>query len=522
MGVLIYDWRIGDCDFRFTESFLGSIIFPAQPQAGIFLDGDSPRMIRNLTNRLILIAIVLAFALWVDLSRTVTILNPLDNSVWFQRDVTPRLGLDLQGGLQVLLEADLPENVQIDADSMETARTIVQQRTDALGVNENVIQVAGDRRIVGEFPGLEDSDAVLATIQQTGLLEFVDTGDYSPEPGTMLKTDFAAQAAESSTPPTPATEAAPTGTPTPAAAPEAAPTETAQPPEEIVYHTVMTGKDLESVSVVQSTLGSYAISFTLSSEGADIFAAHTAANVNKFLTIVLDGRVISSPRIESAIPDGQGQITGNFTYETANAFAIQLRYGSLPIPLKVVETRIIGPTLGEDSLQKSLIAGLIGMTIVALFMGIYYRLPGIVAVLSILVYAAIAFAVFKWFHFTLTLAGIAGFLLSTGAALDANILIFERLKEELRNGRNLVTAVDQGWTRAWSSIRDSNLATIITSLILLWFGSTFGATIVKGFSLTLLIGVGISLFTAIYVTRTLLALFLKAFKPTNFERWFGI
>jgi len=162
------------------------------------------------------------------------------------------------------------------------------------------------------------------------------------------------------------------------------------------------------------------------------------------------------------------------------------------------------------------------MTIVALFMIIYYRLPGIVAVLSILIYATVTFAVFKWFHFTLTLPGIAGFLLSTGAALDANILIFERLKEELRNGKNLAQAVDQGWTRAWSSIRDSNLAAIITSLILFWFGSTFGATIVKGFSLTLALGVAISLFTAIYVTRTLLVVFLRSFKPQNLDRWFGI
>lgn len=162
------------------------------------------------------------------------------------------------------------------------------------------------------------------------------------------------------------------------------------------------------------------------------------------------------------------------------------------------------------------------MVIVALFMGIYYRMPGIVADLSILFYAAIAFAIFKYFHFTLTLPGIAGFLLSTGAALDANILIFERIKEELRNGRVLTQAVDQGWTRAWPSIWESNVTTIITSLILFWFGSTFGATIVKGFSLTLALGVGISLFTATYITRTMLALFLRTFKPANLQRWFGI
>jgi preprotein translocase subunit SecD len=167
-------------------------------------------------------------------------------------------------------------------------------------------------------------------------------------------------------------------------------------------------------------------------------------------------------------------------------------------------------------------AGMIGMVIVILFMAIYYRMPGIVADLSIIFYAIIAFAIFKWFHFTLTLPGIAGFLLSTGAALDANILVFERIKEELRNGRNLMQAVDQGWTRAWPSIWESNLATIFTSGILFYFGSAFGATIVKGFSLTLILGVVISLITAVFVTRTLLALFLKTFKPTNLERWFGI
>lgn len=453
-------------------------------------------MIRNLTNRIILIVIVVALALWIDFSREVSIFNPVTNEPFFSRDLAPRLGLDLQGGLQVLLEADLPADAEIDSSLMDIAREIVQQRTDALGVNENVIQVAGDRRIVGEFPGLEDTEAVLATIQQTGLLEFVDTGDFAPEDGSLLVTDYS-----------------PTG-------------EAVEAPVDgsTVYHTIMTGAEIDSVAVAQDTLeaGRYTIDFVLKRNGAQIFADHTAANTGKFLSILLDKQVISAPVINSAIPGGQGSISGNFTSESANAFAIQLRYGSLPVPLKIVETRIIGPTLGADSLNKSLVAGLIGMTIVALFMIIYYRMPGIVAVLSILIYATVAFAVFKWFHFTLTLPGIAGFLLSTGAALDANILIFERLKEELRNGKNLSQAVDQGWTRAWPSIRDSNISAILTSLILFWFGSAFGATIVKGFSLTLALGVGISLFTAIYVTRTLLVLFLRGFKPQNLERWFGI
>ncbi|MBL8062983.1 MAG: protein translocase subunit SecD [Anaerolineales bacterium] len=452
-------------------------------------------MIRNLTNRIIFIVLILALALWVDFTNEVELINPVTDEPLFTRNLEPRLGLDLQGGLQVLLEADVPEDQAIDAQSMEIARDIVQQRTDALGVNENVIQIAGDRRIVGEFPGLENTDSVLATIQQTGLLEFVDTGTVSPEPGTILVTDYSPTGAS--------VEAPDANTP--------------------VYHTIMTGAELESISVSQDTLGTtYLINFALKSDGTKIFADHTSANVGKFLTIVLDKQVISSPVINDAITGGGGTISGNFTYESANAFAVQLRYGSLPIPLKVVETRIIGPTLGADSLNKSLIAGLIGMAIVASFMIIYYRMPGVVAVISILIYAAFAFAIFKWFHFTLTLPGIAGFLLSTGSALDANILIFERLKEELRNGRTLIQAMDLGWTRAWSSIRDSNLSAIITAVILFWFGSTFGATIVKGFSLTLALGVLISLFTAIYVTRTLLALFLKAFKPQNLDAWFGL
>ena len=460
-------------------------------------------MLRNLTNRIIIILLVLALALWMDLSSRVEIPNPVDEgAILFSRDVNPRLGLDLQGGLQVLLEADVPAGTVINRDELETARDIVENRTNALGVSENLIQVAGDRRIVGEFPGAEDADAILDIIQQTGLLEFVDTGDFSPPEGTILQTDFVAGA----TPTTPATPVTP-------------PTDGTEP----VYHTIMTGKELTSVSVSPDQLtGRYIINFSLSPEGSIIFGNHTAANTGKYLTITLDKRVISAPVIEGAIPGGQGSISGSFTPESANALAVQLKYGSLPIPLKVVETRIIGPTLGEDSLQKSLRAGLIGMIVVVLFMAIYYRMPGIVADLAILFYAAIAFAIFKYFHFTLTLPSIAGFLLSTGAALDANILIFERLKEELRNGRNLNQAVDQGWARAWPSIWESNTTTIITSIILYWFGSTFGATLVKGFSLTLFLGVGVSLFTAIFVTRTLLTVALQTFRPTNYERWFGI
>jgi preprotein translocase subunit SecD len=455
-------------------------------------------MIRNVYTRLIFILVILALALWIDLNERITIYNPIDETPLIDRDVRPQLGLDLRGGLQVLLEADLPEDAEIDSDSMETARTIMENRTNALGVSENVLQIAGERRIVGEFPGLEDANDVLATIQQTGLLEFVDTGDINLPAGTIVKTDFAT-ASES----------------------EAPPGENGVE-ESVVYQTIMTGKDLRQVAVSQDQLGQYIIQFELTSEGAKIFAEHTAANVGKHLTIVLDKQVISSPVINSEIPDGQGIIQGSFTSESANALAVQLRYGSLPVPLEVVETRIIGPTLGEDSLQSSMVAGLIGFTIVILFMGIYYRLPGIMADISILMYAAIVFAIFKYIGVTLTLPGIAGFMLSTGSALDANILVFERLKEELRGGKTLRQAFDQAWSRAWPSIRDSNIAALITAGILFWFGSTFGATIVKGFSLTLALGIAISLFSSLYITRTLLALALDWFKPQNLKRWVGI
>ncbi|HSG42584.1 MAG TPA: protein translocase subunit SecD [Anaerolineales bacterium] len=457
-------------------------------------------MIRNLTNRIIFILLIVAVSLWIDFSNEIRIFNPVDDTTLFERNTAARLGLDLQGGLQVLLEADLPENTSINADEMETARSIVENRTNALGVSENLIQVAGDRRIVGEFPGAEDADAILDIIQQTGLLEFVDTGDYSPEPGTVLQTDYGVESTADGT--APATEG--------------------ETPE-VVYRTLMTGGDLRSVAISQNQFGSdYSIDFTLSPEGASIFGAHTAANIGKYVTIVLDKRVVSSPVINTAIPDGSGSITGSFTAEAANALAVQLRYGSLPIPLKVVETRIIGPTLGEDSLQRSLVAGMIGFAIVILFMGIYYRMPGITANISILMYAVILFAVFKLIGVTMTLPGIAGIMLSTGSALDANILVFERLKEELRSGRAMRQAFDQAWSRAWPSIRDSNIAAIITALILLWFGSAFGATIVKGFSITLMIGIAISLFSSLFITYTLLGLALNTFKPKNLERWIGI
>lgn len=452
-------------------------------------------MIRNQNTRLLVIALLVAFALWIGMSETLFISNPFNGEVLYERNVKPQLGLDLRGGLQVLLEADLPADAEISADSMEVARSVIENRTNALGVSENVVQLAGERRIVGEFPGLEDTEGVIAVIQQTGLLEFVDMGDTPLPPGTIIKTDYGLSQND-------------------------APTEDAEAP--IIYNTVMTGAALKDVGVTQPQSGQFQIAFELTPDETEVFGEYTATHIEQYLAIVLDKEIISAPRIQSAITEGNGVITGQFDYESANALVVQLRYGSLPVPLKIVESRIIGPTLGEDSLQRSLQAGMIGAIIVILFMAIYYRLPGITADISILFYAIIAFAVFKWIGVTLTLPGIAGFMLSTGSALDANILVFERFKEELRRGRTLGQAFDMAWSRAWPSIRDSNAAVLITSLILFWFGSAFGASIVKGFAITLALGVSISLFSALYITRTLLAVALDKIKITDYPRWFGI
>ncbi|MCJ7535671.1 MAG: protein translocase subunit SecD [Anaerolineales bacterium] len=434
---------------------------------------------------LVIILVVVAAAIWIDLPN-----NPGIHIAGINREIETRLGLDLVGGVQALLEADLPEGTAVDSEKMQTATRIVENRVNGLGVTEALVQQAGDQRIVVELPGIEDPTIAISTIQETGLLEFVSMG-LSPQPaGAIIVTDVATSEA---------------------------PLEGQQ-----IWETIMTGDTIENVQVSRDPSGQYVIQFRLNSEGAQIFADYTTQHVGEYLGIVLDKTVISAPVVNEPIKEGEGVISGAFTLESANNLAIQLRYGSLPIPLKVVETRTIGPSLGQDSLDKSLTALLIGFIVVILFMAIYYRLPGVLADISIIIYALVTFSIFRYLPVTLTLPGIAGFMLSTGSALDANILIFERLKEELRAGRKLNQAVDIAWKRAWPSIRDSNIATLITCGILFWFGSAFGATIVKGFSLTLAIGVMISLFTALIVTRTFMNLVLAYVRDKNYSRWFGI
>ncbi|NPA93621.1 MAG: protein translocase subunit SecD [Chloroflexi bacterium] len=473
---------------------------------------------RNPKRYLIPVLLLIALAVYIDLPSTtsVTIPNPFGGKPLFSHPVQVRLGLDLQGGVQALLESEIPCD-QVSPEAMETARAIVEKRVNGLGVSEAVVQLADNCRIVVELPGERDPERALETIRKTGVLEFVDLGDTYLPPGTPVLTDFRQQHQTTAATPTPEATATPAeGEAT--ATPEASPT-----PEPKVWHTVMTGADLKSVTVVPSQTGSgYEIAFTLTDKGAKIFADYTSKNVGKILGIALDGKIISAPRVNSPITDGRGVITGDFTLESANDLAIQMRYGSLPIPLKVVQSQTIGPTLGEDSLRKSMNAGIIAIIVILSFMALYYRLPGLVADLALISYALLSFAIFKWIPVTFTLPGIAGFVLSIGMAVDANILIFERMKEELRDGHPLIHAIDLGWERAWPSIRDANISTLITTAILFWFGNAYGASLVKGFALTLAIGVLVSLFTAVTITRIFLHTVLDALDFSAHTSWFGI
>ncbi len=404
-------------------------------------------------------------------------------------DYPVQQGLDLKGGLQVLLEADVPSDRPIDPDDIDTARQIVGQRVNALGVVEPLVQVEGLRRILVELPGIENPQLAIDLIQGTALLEFVDTGLQPLPEGMCIRTSL-------NEGPSPCELSGDTLEPS------------GIPPS---FETVLTGDGLRAATSQPTGLGrSYLVGFELEPEAAEVFEAFTRENQGQFLTIVLDKRVISSPRISAVISDS-GTITGDFTLEEAQHLALQLRYGSLPIPLRIERTRLIGATLGEQSIQSSIQAGIIGVSVVLLFMAIYYRLPGLLADLALLIFALLNFAVFKWLSVTLTLPAIAGFLLSTGMAVDANVLVFERIKEEIRHGESLRKAIDIGFDRAWPSIRDSNVATLVICLILWIFGRNFGASMVQGFAITLAIGVMISMFTAIVITRTLMRIAVGSF-----------
>jgi preprotein translocase subunit SecD len=429
-----------------------------------------------------------------------------------------RRGLDLQGGLQVVLQARPVAGQTLDSGTLEGTRQTLERRVNGLGVSEPLIQTRGNDQIIVELPGVDDPQEATRILQETALLEIIDPlGQYLPR-GTVVDTtlgpaDYALGAE------TPGSEATPASTPLAATQGAATPLPGARTPTGPVYQTVISGAELKNAYVTTGNTGmNQVVGFELQSDAAGRFFQYTSSHIGQPMSIVIDKEVISSPVINGAIST-QGIIEGVQPTEV-NDLVIQLKAGALAVPLEVIQSRTVGPTLGQDSLQKSILAGVIGLSVVALFMILYYRVPGLISVIALLIYTAIVFAIFKLLPVTLTLAGIAGFILSIGMAVDANVLIFARIKEELHQGRALAPAVEYGFAHAWPSIRDSNITTMITTFILYLFGNYTGTSIITGFALTLFIGVVISMFTAITVTRTLLRV-LVAITPVNPRYWFG-
>ena len=417
---------------------------------------------------LFLIVLIIAGAIFIVLQSELDFaLGPIK----IKRDLKPRFGLDLQGGTHLVLKANMEEIKEGDRDrALESAKNIIGRRVDLYGVTEPVVQtskVGEDFRIIVELPGVKEISQAIDLIGKTAQLDFREAGDASPSGNFLL--DF--------------------------------------------QKTGLTGKDLVHSEVVfDPNTGKPQVSLEFNEEGKEKFAEITKRNVGKSVAIFLDEFPITIPTVNEPITDGRAVITGDFTIDQAKNLSIQLSAGALPVPIEIIEQRNIGATLGQESVKKSSLAGLVGLLIVILFMIAYYGKLGFLANIALIIYGLVTFALYKLIPVTLTLPGLAGFFLSVGMAVDSNILIFERMKEEIRSGEPLRRAMEFGFGRAWDSIKDANVCTLITCFILFnpfnWsFLNTSG--MVKGFALTLGLGVIISLFTGVIVTRTLLRRFLR-------------
>ena len=396
-----------------------------------------------------------------------------------------RLGLDLKGGSQLLYQADLSKKDPsiTDAEAMASVIDKIQRRVDQYGVAEPVIQKLGTDRILVQLPGVKDIDEALKLIGQVAELDFREQKlDASGNTTWVIAKAVGSDGQEKE----------------------------------------LTGKYLKpnATVILDQVKNKPQIAFEWEAEGAVLFRQITSRNLNKPLGIFLDNKLISAPIVQAVI-EAKGVITNDaWTVNNLNepkTLAIQLNSGALDLPLTIIDQRDVDASLGDDSIRQSILAAAIGIILLSLFMLLYYRLPGLIACCSLGMYGVFLLAIFNLFssHLTLTLPGIAGFILSLGMAVDANVLIFERMKEELRGGRSLAAAAETGFNRAWTAIRDSNITTFIACLILFWLGGTFGAFMVRGFALTLLIGVALSMFTAITVTRTFLRLIIGSQVVTN-------
>ncbi len=418
-------------------------------------------------------------AIWIDLpqlSHDVNLPNGLKLNNFLNK-FPLKEGLDLQGGSQLVLQTQMEKINSADKDSaLESARQVIERRVNLFGVSEAVVQsskIGDNRRILVELPGLKDASSAANLVGKTALLEFREI------------------------PATASAEASSSGLP-------------------LIYFakpTNLTGADLQKAQISygnQKLQTGPEVNIQFTPDGAKKFADLTRRNVGKQMPIFLDGEPISTPVVQQEIDGGNAVITGQFSVEGAKNLAVQLNAGALPVPVKIIEQRSIGPTLGQESVDKSLIAGIIGLLVVMIYMIGFYGLLGALADLALIVYTLIVLAIFKTGLFilppvTLTLAGIAGFILSIGMAVDANILIFERMKEERRWGKSKKLALELGFNRAWTSIWASNVSSILTAVILY----SFGTSLVKGFAITLAIGVLVSMFTAVVVSRTFLRMVIK-------------
>ncbi|NLJ74625.1 MAG: protein translocase subunit SecD [Firmicutes bacterium] len=373
--------------------------------------------------------------------------------------VTPfNLGLDLKGGVHVVLEAD-ETGEPITNENMAGVVSIIERRINALGVSEPIIQRQGARRVIVELPGIHDQQQAIDTVGKTALLEFKD----------------------------------PYG------------------------NTAVDGSYVKSVQLGTDRYGRPAIDIEFDREGVQLFAQMTTRYQGQLTQIVLDGEVLQEVLIREPILEGKAQISGSFTHEEARHMVVLLQEGSLPIPMKIMEIRNVGPTLGQDSINRSFKAGIVGVILVFVYMMFYYKLPGLVADIALSCYIVILLGMLSAINAVLTLPGIAGIILSIGMAVDANVLVFERIKEELAEGKRLRSAIDSGFSRAFRTILDSNITTLITAIVLFYAG----AGSVRGFAVTLGLGILVSMFTAVVVTKTLLNWVVDR-DPDKMVRYFGV
>ena len=409
-----------------------------------------------------------------------------------------KFGLDIAGGTHLVYKADVSElEVGEISNSMSALRDVIEKRTNLFGVAEPLVQTElgsfsgsgqKEHRLIVELPGVTDIGQAVEMIGQTPLLEFKLAQEIPAEALDMVEE-------------------------------QATSTENNQGSTFTLIDTGITGRVIDKAQLqFNPTSGEPTVLLSFNKEGRELFAKVTKENIGEILAIFLDGQAISTPVIREEIHDGKAQISGSFTPQEAKTLVRDINYGALPVPIELISTQSIGASIGAETLDKGVQAGLWGLMIVIIFLIVWYRLPGLLASVSLLIYISLMLSIFKLIPITLTSAGIAGFILSIGMAVDANVLIFERLKEELNSlaggGRDINSAVREGFSRAWLSIRDSNISSIITAVILFWFGTS----LVEGFALTFGLGVLVSMLTAITITRSFL-LAISPKKDTAFHKF---